>query len=103
MSAILLRLNPIIKGEDAGLVNFEFANGMLATQDKNRYNETNLKNASFGFGEMLIEGCKDSIHLPNNGNISIQNLGKSEKLHPYLSDRYSFCRGLCLHCISAFY
>ena len=39
VTAWLRRLNPVIKGEDCGLLVFEFANGALGQWDANRYNE----------------------------------------------------------------
>ena len=39
--ALLKRLNPVVKGEDAGLLTFRFANGATGVWDANRYNESN--------------------------------------------------------------
>ncbi|HLP37615.1 Gfo/Idh/MocA family oxidoreductase [Lacibacter sp.] len=94
--AKLRNLNPVIKGEDAGIVHFEFENGVQAVWDANRYNESNSDNARYTFGEMLIEGDKGSIRLYNNGNISIQTLGLSERVYAYHHQNINFA-GDCVY------
>jgi D-apiose dehydrogenase len=42
-AAWLRRLNPVIKGEDCGLMVFEFGNGALGQWDANRYNEPTVR------------------------------------------------------------
>lgn len=94
--AKLRKLNAVIKGEDAGVINFEFNNGVLATWDANRYNESNNDNPRYTFGEMLIEGNKGSIRLYNNGNITIQSLGSTERVHTYFHQNINFA-GDCVY------
>jgi predicted dehydrogenase len=96
VDAKLRKLNPVIKGEDAGVINFEFKNGVLATWDANRYNESNSDNPRYTFGEMLIEGNKGSIRLYNNGNITIQSLGSAERVHTYFHQNINFA-GDCVY------
>ncbi len=81
--AKLRRLNPVIKGEDWALVNFEFENGINAVWDANRYNEPNYENPRYTFGEMLIDGMDGSIRLYSDGRITIQKLGGKEQNHEY--------------------
>lgn len=73
--ANLKTLNPIIKGEDTGMVFFHFKSGCTALFDANRYNEPLHDNARFTFGEMLVEGDQGSIILHTNGEIYIKPLG----------------------------
>jgi len=73
--ANLKTLNPIIRGEDTGMVFFRFKSGCTALFDANRYNEPLHDNARFTFGEMLVEGDQGSIILHTNGEISIKPLG----------------------------
>jgi D-apiose dehydrogenase len=94
--AKLRKLNPLIKGEDAGIVHFEFKNGVQAVWDANRYNETNSDNPRYTFGEMLIEGSNGSIRLYNNGNITIQTLGSPERIHAYHHANKNFA-GDCVY------
>jgi len=94
--AKLRKLNPVIKGEDAGIVYFEFENGTQAVWDANRYNESSSDNARYTFGEMLIEGSNGSIRLYNNGNITIQTLGSPERVHAYHHQNINFA-GDCVY------
>jgi D-apiose dehydrogenase len=94
--AKLRRLNPVIKGEDAGIVQFDFENGIQAIWDANRYNESNISNSRYTFGEMLIEGNEGSIRLYNDGKITIQQLGKPEIEHIYTHENKNFA-GDCVY------
>ena len=96
--AKLRKLNPVIKGEDAGIVHFEFENGVQAVWDANRYNESLAENPRHTFGEMLIEGNNGSIRLYNNGNITIQTLGSPERVHGYHHQKINFA-GDCVYAI----
>jgi D-apiose dehydrogenase len=96
--AKLRKINPVINGEDAGIVHFEFENGVQAVWDANRYNESLAENPRYTFGEMLIEGNNGSIRLYNNGNITIQTLGSQEKFHAYHHPKSNFA-GDCVYTI----
>jgi D-apiose dehydrogenase len=96
--AKLRRLNSAIKGEDAGIVHFEFENGVRAVWDANRYNESVVENARYTFGEMLIEGNNGSIRLYSNGNITIQTLGSPERIHAYQHRNINFA-GDCVYAL----
>lgn len=93
--AILKRLNPVIQGEDAGLMILNFENCATAVWDANRYNENNFKNQRYTFGEYLIDGGKGSIRLYSNGKLTIQKLGKSEKEHEYTHNSLGFAGDCC--------
>jgi predicted dehydrogenase len=88
--AKLRKLNPVIKGEDAGIIHLDFENGVQAVWDANRFNESNCDNPRYTFGEMLIEGNNGSIRLYNNGNITIQALGSPEMPHAYEHSNKNF-------------
>lgn len=96
--AKLRKLNPVIEGEDAGIVHFEFENGVQAVWDANRYNESLAENPRYTFGEMLIEGNNGSIRLYSNGNITIQTLGSPERNHVYHHPKSNFA-GDCVYAI----
>lgn len=93
--AILKRLNPVIKGEDAGLMILNFESDATALWDANRYNESNIKNFRYTFGEYLVEGSKGAIRLYNDGKITIQHLGKPEKEHKYTHNNIGFAGDCC--------
>lgn len=93
--AILKRLNPVIKGEDSGLVILNFENNSHAIWDANRYNENNFKKKRYTFGEYLIDGSKGSIRLYSDGQITVQKLGETEKDHSYIHNDVSFAGDCC--------
>jgi D-apiose dehydrogenase len=90
------RINPVIKGEDFALVNFEFENGAYAVWDANRYNQPSYDNPRYTFGEFLVEGTRGSIRLYSNGNITIQKLGEMEMPHVYHHENVEFS-GDCVY------
>lgn len=95
--AYLRKLNPVIAGEDFALINFEFEdNNLLAVWDANRYNEPNYPNPRFTFGTFHIDGTKGTIRLYPDGKITIQPLGKPEKIHVYPMDDRNFA-GDCVY------
>src|ERR1035437_529937 len=100
VTAWLRRLNPIIKGEDCGLVVFEFANGALGQWDANRFNEPNcpLPDARYTFGEFLVEGNAGSLRLHLDGRITLKKLGGDEVEVLYKHERLGFA-GDCCHAI----
>ncbi len=89
--ARLDRLNPNIKGEDSGIVFFEFENICKGILDASRYNETEYNNPRYTFGNMKIDTDKGTIQLKEDGEISFKPLGKSVISHPYKHYDYGFC------------
>ena len=98
MTAWLRRLNPVIKGEDCGLLVFEFANGAIGQWDANRYNEPAcpLPEARYTFGEFLVEGSAGSLRLHLDGRIMLKKLGGVETEVEYTRDRRGFA-GDCVY------
>ena len=94
--AILRKLNPIIAGEDCGILIMEFINNAVGVFDANRYNENKFEDPRYTFGEFLIEGNGGSIRLYSNGNITIQPLGEPERLHNYKHENIEFS-GDCVY------
>lgn len=97
VTAWLRRLNPVIKGEDCGLLVFEFANGALGQWDANRYNEPAcpVADARYTFGEFLVEGSAGSLRLHLDGRITIKQLGGEEQEHSYPHERRGFAGDCC--------
>jgi predicted dehydrogenase len=85
-------LNPVIKGEDCGLLVFEFANGALGQWDANRYNEPAcpVSAARYTFGEFLVEGSAGSLRLHLDGRITLKKLGGEETEVSYPHERRGF-------------
>jgi predicted dehydrogenase len=93
--AVLKKLNPVIAGEDSGVVIFNFVSGTTGIWDANRYNECNYENARYTFGEMLIDASGGSIRLALDGTITIQPLGKKERKHDYFHEDRAFSGDCC--------
>ncbi len=81
--AQLRTLNPVINGEDSGLVMFNFASGASGIFDACRYNEPYHNNPRFTFGQMLMEGEGGSIQLDDEGYLWVKPLGKAPFKHPF--------------------
>ena len=63
VTARLRRLNPVIAGEDAGYIIFEFAGGATGLFDGNRLNDHASDNPRRTMGEMWLEGSKGVLRL----------------------------------------
>lgn len=86
--ASLRKLNQNIRGEDAGVVLFEFANQAEGIWDASRFHESNCSNPRYTFGDFLFDGSAGSIRLSGDGTIRIQPHGEPEFVHNYQhSDR----------------
>jgi len=93
--AVLKRLNPVIAGEDFGVVVFEFESGATGLWDANRYNESNCPNPRYTFGEFLVDANGGSIRLYNDGRLTIQPLGRPEQEHAYPHENRAFSGDCC--------
>lgn len=91
----LRKLNPVIAGEDCGIIVFDFENGVVGTWDANRFNESNRDNPRYTFGEFLVEGTAGTIRLYSDGRLTIQPLGKEEKDHDYRHEDRGFAGDCC--------
>lgn len=67
--ADLRRLNPAIRGEDAGLVILDWADGRRAVFDGNRLSDHKAENRRLTLGEMLIEGEAGALRLDGDGRL----------------------------------
>ncbi len=79
----LRKLNPVIAGEDAGVVLFEFQNGIHAILDANRLVDHPALDTRLTMGEMLIEGSDLVLRLDGWGRIFLRSKGKIESEHYY--------------------
>jgi predicted dehydrogenase len=94
--ARLRRLNPVIAGEDAGLLILELANGATFLWDANRYNESSATDPRYTFGTFLVEGDRGSLSLDEEGTLVVQPLGAPARQHPYAHERRGFA-GDCVY------
>ncbi|MBL6958433.1 MAG: Gfo/Idh/MocA family oxidoreductase [Rhodospirillales bacterium] len=71
--AQLGKLNPVIAGEDSGIVLFNFENGTRGLFDANRLVDHKAENRRLVHGEMLIEGSAASARLTGDGDIFLRS------------------------------
>jgi len=93
---MLRRLNPVIAGEDCGLLVMEFSGGAVGLWDANRYNESTAEDPRYTFGTFLVEGDGGSIRLADDGSMTVQPLGEPERPHEYAHERRGFSGDCCL-------
>ena len=70
--AQLNRLNPVIVGEDAGIILFNFANGCRGLFDGNRLADHAADNRRLTMGELKVEGSQGTITLDGFGKIYLR-------------------------------
>lgn len=75
--ADLQQLNPNIKGEDAGIVLFQFDHDIRAVFDGNRLADHSAQNTRLTMGEMQIEGSNASLILNGDGKINTRLHGEA--------------------------
>ena len=76
--ADLRRVNPVIKGEDAGILLFDFLSGAKGLFDGNRLSDHRADNRRLTMGEMRIEGERGTLTLDGNGSLFQRNHGQNE-------------------------
>lgn len=101
VTARLRRLNPVIAGEDAGLVIFEFANATTGLLDGNRLNDHVACDARRTMGEMWLEGSAGVLRLDGDAGLWFKPHQGEERPHVYdAGDQTAFggaCRALQAH------
>lgn len=81
--ARLKRFNPVIAGEDAGIVVFEFASGALGTFDGNRHVDHPAEDTRMTNGVMFLEGTGGALRLDGYGRLFLKPHGADEREHAY--------------------
>ncbi|MEO0635261.1 MAG: Gfo/Idh/MocA family oxidoreductase [Pseudomonadota bacterium] len=74
--ADLRTLNPVITGEDAGLIVFGFEDGRRAVFDGNRLADHAAKDPRRTMGEALLEGSAATMELNGYGQLTIREHGQ---------------------------
>lgn len=88
VTARLRRLNPAIRGEDAGVFLLETDSGVQALFDGNRLVDHEATNARLTMGEMLVEGEGGQVRLDGEGRLHRRATGGRWQPHDYAwSDR----------------
>lgn len=81
--ARLRRLNPAIRGEDAGLVTFEFESGAAGLFDGNRLNDHVSSNPRRTMGELWLEGEAGVLRLDGEARLWWKPHHGPEQEHRY--------------------
>lgn len=81
--ARLRRLNPVIIGEDAGLVVFDFASGAAGLLDGNRLVDHPSDDTRLTNGVLVVEGTEAVIRLDGYGRLFVRVLRGVEREHTY--------------------
>lgn len=71
------RMNPIICGEDAAYIVFDFDRGVRAIFDGNRHLDHAAENTRTTLGEALLEGTEGTITLQGDGSVHLRSFGQS--------------------------
>jgi predicted dehydrogenase len=90
------RLNPAIRGEDAGQLLLKFQNGSTAIWDANRYNESEADSPRFTFGELRIDGTAGHLAMDASSAIRMKRLGQPGVELEYTRERKNFA-GDCVY------
>ena len=77
--ADLRQLNPVIAGEDAGLVLFRYADGRRAVIDGNRLLDHAAENTRCTMGEALVEGTGGVLRLEGDGAVKQRAFGSLDE------------------------
>lgn len=82
--ADLRRVNPVISGEDAGIVLLDFDRDMRVIFDGNRCLDHAAQNTRCTMGEGLFEGTEGSLRLDGDGSVHLRKFGTMgwELIHP---------------------
>jgi D-apiose dehydrogenase len=88
--AQLRRVNPVIKGEDAGYVLFRFASGATGLIDANRLNDHVAANCRLTMGEAWLSGSKGVLRLNGDGELFFKPHLAPESSHHYLWNPQGF-------------
>ncbi len=83
VTARLRKLNPVIAGEDAGLLLFEFDDARTGLFDGNRLNEHVAQNLRRTMGEMWLEGERGVLRLDGDARLWWKPHGGAESEHHY--------------------
>jgi predicted dehydrogenase len=83
VTARLRRINPVIAGEDAGYIVFEFESGATGLFDGNRLNDHSADNPRRTMGEMWLEGSAGVLRLDGDAGLWFKPHHATERAHAY--------------------
>jgi D-apiose dehydrogenase len=95
ITARLRRVNPVIAGEDAGYLIFEFGNGASGLFDANRLNDHVAADTRRTMGEMWLEGSAGVLRLDGDARMWWKPHHGPESEHLYDPGPRTFGGGCC--------
>ncbi|MDD9718152.1 Gfo/Idh/MocA family oxidoreductase [Dinoroseobacter sp. PD6] len=96
----LRRENPVIAGEDAGLILFDYPSGARALFDGNRLLDHKTPNGRLTFGEALLEGTDATLSLHGDGSVKLRAFGATEETTLLPARQYKGFAGDCVHALN---
>jgi predicted dehydrogenase len=88
--ARLKRLNPVISGEDAGIVILDFVSGATGIFDGNRLIDHAADDTRMTNGTLILEGTDGTIRMDGFGRLFLKPRGGKEVEHSYRWERRGF-------------
>ena len=95
--ADLRQINPVIAGEDAGLILFDHPGGVRTVLDGNRNIDHSAGNLRRTMGEALVEGTKGALTLTGDGAVHFRAFGCVENTMLLAADTHEGFGGDCVH------
>lgn len=77
--ADLRRLNPVIAGEDAGVILLDYADGRRAIYDGNRLVDHIAEDRRRSMGDLLVEGDAGVLRVDGEGRIWLRDFGSNDE------------------------
>ncbi len=84
------RLNPVIAGEDACTLLFDFENGATGLFDGNRLLDHDAEDTRMTNGIMLVEGTEGAIRLDGEGRLFFRPRSGRERQHEYVWEKRGY-------------
>lgn len=95
--ADLRRVNPVIAGEDAGVILFDHPKGVRAIFDGNRLLDHDADNLRRTMGEALFEGTQGVLTLSGDGRVERRSFGSRQEKIVLPPDTWDGFGGDCVH------
>lgn len=95
--ADLRRINPVIAGEDAGVIVFDHPNGVRTVFDGNRHLDHASDNTRRTMGEALFEGTEATLTLTGDGALHLRGFGQQVAEVVLEADDCDGFGGDCVH------
>tara|TARA_R110002012_G_scaffold176937_4_gene341822 strand:- start:62 stop:1063 length:1002 start_codon:yes stop_codon:yes gene_type:complete len=99
--ADLRRLNPAIRGEDAGHLILDYDTGVRAVFDGNRLLDFDTDDTRRTFGDALLEGSAGTLTLTGNGTVSLRAHGSRESEVLLPTQDWPDFAGDCVHALQS--